>query len=349
MNDLISLAEFITLQRGFDLPNTNREEGEIPVVASTSINGYHNEAKVNGPGVVIGRSGSIGGGQYISSDFWPLNTTLWVKDFKGHHPKYVYYLMRSIDFSRFNSGAGVPTLNRNHLVSVSVKTRPYAEEVKISNFLSVYDDLIENNQRRIQLLDEAVCRLYQEWFIYLRFPGHEQVELINRIPKGWAIKKLKQVATLHYGKALKAEVRVPGIYPVYGSSGEVGSHEKALVTGPGIVVGRKGNIGRVYWVNTDFFPIDTVYYISNEDSNLFLYHALRTVQFINTDVAVPGLNRDVAYSREILIPDSKTYQRFLSEAQPIQHQINKLQEYNTKLAQARDLLLPKLMSGEISM
>ena len=211
-----------------------------------------------------------------------------------------------------------------------------------------YDDLIENNRRRIQLLEESARLLYWEWFIHLRFPGHEQVKITDGVPEGWEKKPLKQIASLNYGKALKAEVRVPGPFPVYGSSGEVGNHEKPLVKGPGIVVGRKGNVGSVYWVNTDFYPIDTVYFISSEESSLFLYHALQNVQFINTDVAVPGLNRDMAYSREILVPDDKNYQRFLLEVLPIQEQINKLQDYNIKLAQARDLLLPKLMSGELA-
>ena len=214
--------------------------------------------------------------------------------------------------------------------------------------ISPYDDLITNNRRRIQLLEESARLLYQEWFVHLRFPGHEQVKIIDGVPEGWEKKPLKKIATLNYGKALKAEVRVPGPFLVYGSSGEVGSHEKALVKGPGIVVGRKGNVGSVYWVNADFYPIDTVYFISAEESSLFLYHALQNVQFINTDVAVPGLNRDMAYSREILIPDDKNYHRFLSEVKPIQEQINKLQDYNNKLAQARDLLLPKLMSGELT-
>lgn len=232
--------------------------------------------------------------------------------------------------------------------------RAYEFEADKSSFAEIgsiyksYTDLIENNRRRIQLLEESARLLYQEWFVHLRFPGHEQVKITDGVPVGWEKKPLKQIATLNYGKALKAEVRVPGSFPVYGSSGEVGSHEKALVKGPGIVVGRKGNVGSIFWVNTDFYPIDTVYFISAEESSLFIYHALKNVQFINTDVAVPGLNRDMAYSREILIPDDKNYQRFLSEAQPIQKQINNLQDYNNKLAQARDLLLPKLMSGELT-
>lgn len=348
MSEAVPLSEFITLQRGFDLPSGKRKDGVVPVVASTSVNGYHNEAKVDGPGVVIGRSGSIGGGQYINDDFWPLNTTLWVKDFKGHNPRYVYYLFKSIDFSRFNAGAGVPTLNRNHLVSIKVKSLSKLEEENISNVLITYDNLIENNCRRIQLLEESARLLYKEWFVHLRFPGHEQVKIIDGVPEGWEKKPIRQIATLNYGKALKAEVRSPGPFPVYGSSGEVGSHDKALVKGPGLVVGRKGNVGSIYWVNTDFYPIDTVYFISAEESSLFLYHALKNIQFINTDVAVPGLNRDMAYSREILVPDDKNYERFLLEVIPIQEQVNKLQDYNNKLAQARDLLLPKLMSGELT-
>ncbi|HIF6059559.1 TPA: restriction endonuclease subunit S [Vibrio parahaemolyticus] len=219
---------------------------------------------------------------------------------------------------------------------------------KLGNIIATYDDLIENNRRRIQLLEESARLLYQEWFVHLRFPGHEQAKIIDGVPEGWEKKTLKQIATLNYGKALKADVRIPGPYPVYGSSGEVGSHEKALVDGPGIVIGRKGNVGSVFWVNTDFFPIDTVYFITQEQSSLFLYHALKNVQFINTDVAVPGLNRDMAYSREILVPDEINYGNFIREVQPIQHQINKLKDYSDKLAQARDLLLPKLMSGELA-
>ncbi|OJA07459.1 restriction endonuclease subunit S [Halomonas sp. QHL1] len=218
----------------------------------------------------------------------------------------------------------------------------------IEHAIQPYDDLVENNRRRIQLLDEFAHLLYQEWFVHLRFPGHEQVRITDGVPEGWAKKPLKQIATLNYGKALKAELRVPGSYPVYGSSGEVGTHEKALCKGPGIVIGRKGNVGSVFWINRDFYPIDTVYFINCEESNLFLFHALQSVQFINTDVAVPGLNRDMAYSREILIPDNTILGQFLEEANPIQAQIIKLQEYNEKLAQARDLLLPKLMSGELT-
>lgn len=263
-----------------------------------------------------------------------------------------FYMVSPFMQAKMLSWAGTggtrKALTKGMLEGFEIPLPPVDVQDKIVQKIRTYNDLIENNRRRIQLLEESARLLYQEWFVHLRFPGHEQVKIIDGVPEGWEKMPLKQIATLNYGKALKAELRVPGPFPVYGSSGEVGSHEKPLVKGPGIVVGRKGNVGSVYWVNTDFYPIDTVYFISAEESSLFLYHALQNVQFINTDVAVPGLNRDMAYSREILVPDDKNYQRFLSEVVPIQEQINKLQDYNIKLAQARDLLLPKLMSGELT-
>lgn len=159
------LNEFITLQRGFDLPKGDRAEGTVPVVASTGVGGYHNSAKVDAPGVVIGRSGSIGGGQYIQEPFWPLNTTLWVKDFKGHDPRYIYYLMRSIDFTKFNVGSGVPTLNRNHLSSLLVNELGIDREKAISKQLGNIDDKIALNTQTNQTLEQMAQAIFKSWFI----------------------------------------------------------------------------------------------------------------------------------------------------------------------------------------
>lgn len=159
------LNEFILLQRGFDLPQGERIYGDVPVVASTGIAGFHNEYKVGAPGVVIGRSGTIGGGQYITQNFWPLNTTLWVKDFKGHNARYVYYLLKSIDFQRFNVGTGVPTLNRNHLSSVLVKNLEYKNEKVIAKILGDLDDKIYLNNQINQTLESIAQAIFKSWFI----------------------------------------------------------------------------------------------------------------------------------------------------------------------------------------
>ena len=165
MRKTVALNELVTLQRGFDLPKSDRKNGSFPVIASTSIGGYHDSFKVKGPGVVIGRSGSIGGGQFIEQDFWPLNTTLWVKDFKGHDERFIYYLMKSIDFSVFNVGSGVPTLNRNHLSSLNVRLFSQTEEIIISDILGALDDKIELNQKTNQTLEQIAQAIFKSWFV----------------------------------------------------------------------------------------------------------------------------------------------------------------------------------------
>ncbi|WP_306564447.1 restriction endonuclease subunit S [Aquabacterium sp.] len=218
---------------------------------------------------------------------------------------------------------------------------------RIAEKLRAYDDLIENNRRRMALLEESARLLYNEWFVRLHFPGHEHTPIVDGVPQGWQRKALGQCITLNYGKALKAEDRVDGDVPVYGSSGIVGSHDKPLVKGPAIVLGRKGNVGSVYWSSKSFHPIDTVYFVNAESSSLYLYYALKQMHFISTDVAVPGLNRDFAYSRLLLLPASTILRSFVETVTPIHAQLDKLDEMNQKLRAARDLLLPRLMSGEL--
>lgn len=142
-----TLGQVVTLQRGFDLPIAKRKTGPYPVVASTRLVGTHHRAMVRGPGVVVGRSGSIGGGQFIKSDFWPLNTTLWVKDFNSNDPRFCYFLLKSLNLKQFNVGSGVPTLNRNHIHPLPISVPPIAEQRAIAHILGTLDDKIELNHR----------------------------------------------------------------------------------------------------------------------------------------------------------------------------------------------------------
>lgn len=221
-------------------------------------------------------------------------------------------------------------------------------QTAIADILSAYDDLIENNRRRIGLLEEAARMLYREWFVHFRFAGHEHVKIIDGLPEGWERRSVGDVAQLAYGKALKEETRVEGPFPVYGSSGIVGTHQAALVAGPAIVVGRKGNVGSVFWSTTDFWPIDTAYFIPKDQSDFWLYLALPHVGFQNTDGGVPGLNRDFAYSRKIIKPIDRLRGLFNESVEPMFAQQETLLNYNRKLSQARDLLLPRLLNGEIA-
>jgi len=190
--------------------------------------------------------------------------------------------------------------------------------------------------------------LYREWFVRLRFPGHEHVTIIDGVPEGWERRGVGDLLELCYGKALKEEARVEGPFPVYGSSGIVGSHQAALVKGPAIVVGRKGNVGSVYWSPVDFWPIDTVYFIPSAQSDFWLYLALPNVGFQNTDGGVPGLNRDFAYSRKIIKPSDRMRRLFNESVAPMFAQCGTLLNFSQKLVEARDVLLPRLMNGEVA-
>lgn len=193
----IKFKNFITLQRGVDLPRKDMNVGPYPVIGSTSIIGYHDEYKVEPPGVITGRSGSLGFVQYIREKYWPHNTALWVKDFKENQPRYVYYFLQTLDLQRFNSGAGVPTLNRNDLDDLDLAIHPAPVQDKIASILSAYDDLIENNNRRIKILEEMAQAIYKEWFVNFRFPGYEKVKMVKSelgmIPEGWKITALEDV------------------------------------------------------------------------------------------------------------------------------------------------------------
>ena len=269
----------------------------------------------------------------------------------GIDPRFVYYLLvHNTDVIRgvgLGGGSATPILNKSSFSKIKLRVPPTYQWSGISNILSAYDDLIENNRRRIQLLEQAAQLLYKEWFVHLRFPGHEHTKIIDGVPEGWEKKPLGDIAPLRYGKALKNEDRIPGPFPVYGSSGIVGYHSKPLVPGPTIIVGRKGNVGSIYFSPEDCHPIDTVYYIESSLCSFSLYYSLQQMDFISTDVAVPGLNRDFAHSRSMLIADHKIRRLFENTVSPLRQQMELLKRQISALAKARDLLLPKLMNGEV--
>ena len=154
------------LQRGFDLPAEKIIPGVYPVMMSNGIGAYHNEYKVKGPGVVTGRSGTIGNLQYVESAFWPHNTTLWVTKFYGNHPKFIYYLYEKIDLKRYKAGSGVPTLNRNDVHDTMVFFPASRKEQElISAVLTYLDDLITLHQRKLELLRNIKKSLLDKMFV----------------------------------------------------------------------------------------------------------------------------------------------------------------------------------------
>ena len=145
----VKIIDFSPLQRGFDLPTGQIEEGAYPVVYSNGINNYHSEYKSKAPGVVTGRSGTIGEVTYVTQDYWPHNTSLWVTDFKDNHPKFVFYALQNLRLDRFHAGSGVPTLNRNDVHKQSILVPPLSEQKAIASLLETWETAIEKTEALI--------------------------------------------------------------------------------------------------------------------------------------------------------------------------------------------------------
>ena len=186
------LGDVVNLKRGYDLPHNDRAAGLFPIVSSSGITDHHAVAKVKGPGVVTGRYGTLGEVFFIENDFWPLNTSLYVQDFKGNDRRFISYFLRRLDFETQNAAGAVPGVNRNHLHAMDIRVPPLPVQQRIAGILSAYDELIENSQRRIRILEAMARALYREWFVHFRFPDYEKLPRVasplGDIPKGWEVR-----------------------------------------------------------------------------------------------------------------------------------------------------------------
>ncbi|MBP3443284.1 MAG: restriction endonuclease subunit S, partial [Methanocorpusculaceae archaeon] len=237
------------------------------------------------------------------------------------------------------NGATVHHLRIPDCETIEIKAPDLPTQKRIADILSAYDDLIENNQRQIKLLEEAAMRLYREWFVFMRFPGHESVRIEDGVPEGWEKIRTSSVMKFNYGKGLLEANRSGDGYPVFGSSGIVGYHDTPLVNENCIVVGRKGNVGSVYLSLMPSYPIDTVFYIIPEINIYYCYFELKSRTFVNNDSAVPGLNRENVEDMPMLLPSDKILEGFHNLIDPYIQRMSYLEQQNVLLQKARDALL----------
>lgn len=373
----ILFDDLCRLNRGFDLPNDNIVEGDVPVVASSSIKAFHNVAKVKGPGVVTGRSGTLGIVQYIEQDFWPLNTSLYVKDFKGNNPKFCYYFLQMMHLENFNAGAGVPTLNQNHLHKLKIRIpSTYQEQEDVASILSNYDTLIDINTKRIKLLEESARELYKEWFVRMRFPGYEKIKFVKGIPEGWSVKDLKDLVSTQYGLTTTAHnekesndayyLRITDIVdnnidwakvPYCATDDSIMTKYKLY---PGdILVARTGaTVG--YATQIQKIPFDAVFasylirlkaknklHISYIGMSVVSDTFRDYIQSIATGAAQPMANPHLMTSFKLFLPSDSLLEKFNEKIDMINDEILNLQLQNQNLAATRDRLLPRLLSGEL--
>ena len=206
----LPLGDALTFQRGFDITKDTQRDGPYAVISSSGPKSTHAEFKVQGPGVVIGRKGSLGTVYYSEEKFWPHDTTLWIKDFHGNDPRFAYYFLQTMGFERLDAGASNPTLNRNHIHTIPVLWPSTQVQRHIVSILSAYDDLIENSQRRMMLLESMARALYREWFVHFRFPGYENyshvASALGEIPQSWEVKKLGDLLPTNDGRQSQVQI-----------------------------------------------------------------------------------------------------------------------------------------------
>ena len=287
-----------------------------------------------------------------------------------------YYLvspeMQTTLLSWAGSGGTRNALTKGMLESLEIPIPPLPKQQAIAHILGTLDDKIELNRRMNRTLEEMARAIFQDWFVdfgptkakmegldpYLfpelwgLFPDKLVDSEMGEIPEGWEIKPLGEIIELAYGKALKAGDRKGGTVPVYGSNGQVGWHDVKLVSGPGIIVGRKGNPGTVTWSHEDFFPIDTAFYVVPESPDPalhFLHYALidQDLPSMAADSAVPGLNRNLAYMNDQLVPKRSLMEIYDSYVEELFIRMHLLEKESHDLTLLRDTLLPRLVSGEL--
>lgn len=370
----IELGEMLTLQRGYDLPSQSRLPGNVPIVSSSGITSFHNKAKEASPGVVTGRYGTIGEVFYLSEAYWPLNTTLFVKDFKGNNPKFISYLLECLNLKEMNSAGAVPGVNRNHLHKVKIKaptSRLYQD--KLVSLVSAYDDLIENNLKRIKLLEEMAQITYEEWFVRMKFPGHESAAIDSEtgLPEGWSLLPLTEAIQVNpstkVGKALAPFVPMGALSTssmlIEGIESRIPSGGARFINGDTLVARitpclENGKTGFVNFLTDSAVATGSTEFIvlreTDHINRYFIYCLARSEYFrdfsIQSMVGTDGRQRvnHKAYEKFLLKqPPLKVMRKFEKSMRPCFDVAKSLLAQNKLLREARDILLPRLMTGMI--
>lgn len=269
-----------------------------------------------------------------------------------------------------NTGSTIPLINLSVLKSLPIAVPPIKEQKNIALYLGLLDSRITLLRETNTTLEAIAQALFKSWFVDFDpvhakqqgrapegmdaqtaalFPDSFEDSELGMVPKGWSPVRLDSFVELAYGKALKAEARIAGDVPVYGSGGITGWHNAALVNQPSIIVGRKGTVGSLYWENRPFFPIDTVFYVKTEKPLTYVFQVLKSLGLsdMNTDAAVPGLNRENAYRLLVAGASEEVITAFDSIASDLRMSVvHNLRQIET-LESTRDTLLPRLISGQL--
>ena len=279
---------------------------------------------------------------------------VWLKHFQDIDPIFLYYWIKSENgynaLYNIAIGSAQKALTIAAIKGYEIPLPPLQTQHRIATILSRYDSLIENYQKQIKLLEEAAQRLYKEWFIDLHFPGHENTNIIDGVPEGWEKKSITDVLEIKYGKDHK--LLKEGTIPVYGTGGIMRYVEKSLFTGESVLIPRKGSLNNIMLVGGTFWTIDTMFYSIPKENNVakIVYFYLKGVDMysFNIGAAVPSMTVNILSGMKLLVPNEDVKNKFETIASKYFIRMHSLQSQLRLLTEARDRLLPKLMSGEIT-
>lgn len=376
------LGDLIEFQRGYDLPKNKFINGPYPVQSSNGILGYHNEYKVEGPGITIGRSGTVGLPHFLEENFYPHNTALFIKDFKDNDIRYIYYLLRDLKLGDKKSGSGVPTMNRNHLHPLKIRAfRSFNEQKKIVSVLATLDKKIELNNRINSELEAMVKTLYDYWFVQFDFPdkdgkpykssGGKMVwnEVLKReIPQGWGVGSLVDIATFTNGIACQKykPKKNEAIYKVIKirefTSGLDTSSDSVHQSVPKKIIVNNGDIlfswsatlevklwsGGTGALNQHIFKVTS----ENFPKTFYYFEILKYLEHFKMiaelrKTTMGHITKDHLVQSRICMPPKDMIRNIDEKISPIFNKIigNKKQEL--ELVKLRDWLLPMLMNGQV--
>ncbi len=373
------LGDLVEFQRGYDLPKSKFVEGKYPVQSSNGILGYHNEYKVEGPGITIGRSGTVGTPHLIRENFFPHNTSLFVKEFKGNDIEYIYYLLQYLDLGNQKSGSGVPTMNRNHLHPIKIRAyRDKTYQQRTIKILSLIDKKIQINNQINQELEAMAKTLYDYWFVQFDFPdqngkpykssGGKMVynpELKREIPEGWGVEKLENIANITMGQSPKGtsynEVG-EGMLFFQGSTDfgwrfpvarQYTTEPSRIAEEDDILLSVRAPVGTLNIADTRCCIGRGLAAINSKvGANSYIFNVMQDFKKLfdmmnSVGTTFGSITKDDLYSLKLIYPPNELLMKFDKSVNSFDREIKNRSRQNQELTQLRDWLLPMLMNGQV--
>jgi restriction modification system DNA specificity subunit len=336
----VLLGDIIELVYGKSLPQRSRVSGRFPVFGSNGQVDMHNKYLVGGPGIIVGRKGSVGEVIWSKQDFWPIDTTYYVKlKNPDDDLRYWYYVLKTLGLNKLNSHSAIPGLNRDVAYIKQVPLRSTLEQEKIANILGSLDEKIELNRHMNETLEQLGQALFRHYFID------------NPDANSWKNIHLGDIVAITTGKgSTKANLSEYGKYPLYGANGIMGRSQSYLLNEKVIVTGRVGTLGVVRAVVDKAWFSDNVI-IMKPDPSIFgyVFYVVCGIDYVslNRGSTQPLITQTDLKNQRVKLPPLSTLQRFENSYAVIFNQIQANKRQMSMLVAIRDSLLPKLISGEI--